>query len=172
MGLAGCGDDPFAYDWYDTPDTAVIHSLQTPVQLNRRSGFSFYDRSSVRIESPGATGAWDVALDTQGGALVLLPPGALGITSRAAIASLGAVPFADVQQAPSDTLLYEGNDPVTMTVGHVYVVRTNRRVGSFGSSCVYYAKLSPNVLDAAADSMQFTFVASPICNNLDLFSPN
>ncbi len=172
MGLNACGDDPFAYDWFDTPDTAVIFSLQTPLQQQLSSGFSFYDRTPIRIEVAGATGSWDIALDTRNGELVVLPPGALGITARGAIASLGAVPFGDIDQAPSDTLLYEADDPIPMTLGHVYVVRTNRRAGNFGSSCVYYAKMSPTALDATAGSMFFEFVASPICNNRDLVSPN
>ena len=31
--------------------------------------------------------------------------------------------------------------PVRM--GSVYVIRTNQRVGTFGTYCVYYAKLAP-----------------------------
>lgn len=172
MGLNACGDDPFAFDWFDTPDTTTIYSLQLPLDRQLSSGFSFASRSAVRIELAGATGAWDMALDTQGGELVALPPGALGITARAAIASLGAIPFDDLREAPSDTLLYELNDPVPMTLGHVYAVRTNRNLQNFGTTCVYYAKFSPITLDATAGSMEFQFVASPICNNRDLVSPN
>jgi hypothetical protein len=172
MGLNACGDDPFAYDWFDTPDTTVIYSLQVPLDQQLGSGFDFYGRSLVQVEAAGATGNWDVALDTQNGALVLLPPGALGITARAGIASMGAIPFADLTQAPGDTLLYELNDPVLLTVGDVYAIRTNRRVGNFGSSCVYYGKITPITLDATAGSMEFQFVTSPICNNRDLVSPN
>jgi hypothetical protein len=171
VGLAGCGDDPFTATWFDEPDTTVLYSMQRPVEENLASGFSFYDRLPIRIEAPGATGNWDVALDTRGGELVLLPPGALGITAKAGIASLGAVPFGDIREAPSDTLLYELDAAVGMTLNHVYVVRTNRRRGNFGSSCVHYAKLSPVVLDLAENLMHFEYVASPICNNRDLFSP-
>jgi hypothetical protein len=59
-----------------------------------------------------------------------------------------------------------------LTVGDVYAIRTNRRVGNFGSSCVYYGKITPITLDATAGSMEFQFVTSPICNNRDLVSPN
>ena len=172
MGLNACGDDPFAFDWFDTPDTAVIYSLQTPLNQQLSSGFSFFERRPIRIEVAGATGSWDIALDTRNGELVVMPPGALGISARAGIASLGAVPFGDIRSAPSDTLLYRLNDTIPMTLGHVYVVRTNRRAGNFGSSCVYYAKMSPTTLDAIAGAMSFEFVASPICNNRELVSPN
>jgi len=172
MGLTACSDDPFAFDWFDQPDTTVLYSLKTPIDQQLGSGFNFRDRTTVLIETAGATGSWDVALDTQGSQLVLLPPGALGVTARAAIAAVGAIPFADVRVAPGDTLQYELNNPVPMTLNHVYVVRTNRQLGSFGSACVYYAKMSPVALDAVAGTMKFEYVASPVCNNRDLFSPN
>jgi hypothetical protein len=171
MGLNACGEDPFADDWYDTPDTVTIYSLRLPVERQLSSGFSFYGRTAIRIELAGATGAWDMALDTQGGELVALPPGALGITARAGIASLGAISFTDFVQAPSDTLLYELNDPVPMTLGHVYAVRTNRVQTGFGG-CVFYAKFMPVTLDASAGFMDFEYVASRSCNNRELVSPN
>ena len=171
VALTACGDDPFSSSWYDTPDTTFIYSLARP-ELNLVSGFNFYERTPVRVESPSATGTWDVALDTQGGALVLLPPGALGVTGRAGIASLGAVAFDEIVQAPGDTLLYELDDPVPMTLGHVYAIRTNRALTGFGSSCVYYAKLEPTTLDVPEGRMWFRFVASRLCNNRDLVSPD
>ena len=170
MGLVACSEDPFAFDWYDSPDTTFVYSLARP-ELNLYSGFNFYDRTTVRVEEPGSTGRWDIAVDTQGGSLVLLPPGALGITARGAVATMGAVQFDDIEQAPGDTLLYELNDPVAVVAGTVYVVRTNRQGGSFGSSCVYYAKLEPVVIDVAEGKLTFRYVSSPICNNRELVSP-
>lgn len=169
MALTAC-EDPFLGEWNDDPDSAFVYSLARP-EINVESGFAFNERRSVRIQDPNATGTWDVALDTRGGALVLLPPGALGVTSRAGIASLGPIPFDDVRQAPGDTLLYELDDPVPMTVGHVYAIRTNRSLTGFGSSCVYYAKMEPFSLDVPAGRMWFTYVVSPVCNSRDLFSP-
>ncbi len=170
MALTAC-EDPFVGRWNDAPDSAFVHSLARP-EINIESGFAFNERRRVRIQAPNATGTWDVALDTQGGALVLLPPGALGITARAGIASLGATPFDDVRQAPGDTLLYELDDPVPMTVGHVYAIRTNRSLTGFGSTCVYYAKIEPFTLDVPEGLMRFKFVVSPVCNSRDLFSPS
>lgn len=173
VGLAACEDDPYDYDWTNTPGvrgTVLLYSLAVP-RLGLQSGFSFvplpYPGATV-IERPNATGTWDVALDTRGGELVLLPPGALGITSHAAISPLGPIAFDDVVEAPEDTLLYVVNDPVPLATGSVYVVRTNRvQGGSFGS-CVYYAKMEPLALDATEGTMTFTYVASPICNDRSL----
>ena len=176
MGFAACSEDPFAYDWYDSSDTTFLYSVASP-QPNLPSGFNFYERASrisdgrVRVEQAGATGNWDVAVGTQGSSLVLLPPGALGITARAAVATMTGVAFDDIQQAPGDTLVYELNNPIPVVAGTTYVVRTNRQGGSFGSSCVYYAKLEPVAIDVAGGKLTFRFVASPICNNRELVSP-
>ena len=56
------------------------------------------------IESATATGTWDIALGTEGGQLVLLPPGALGVAgSTARIAPLTGTTFEQVREAPSDS---------------------------------------------------------------------
>jgi hypothetical protein len=171
VALSACGDDPFDFNWSDVPDTAQIYSLARP-ELNLLSGFSFFDRAAVIVESPNSTGTWDVALDTRNAEFVLLPPGALGITARAQVGVLQGIAFEDVVEAPADTLLYEGNDPVPMAAGTVYVVVTNRRAGSFGSSCVYYAKMEPVVIDIPGGLLTFRYVTSPICNSRDLTSPD
>jgi hypothetical protein len=175
VGLAACGDDPFDFDWTDTPgvrDTVLLYSLARP-ELGLESGFSFVPRPAPSvIEAPNATGTWDMALDTRGGELVLLPPGSLGITSRARISPLGPVAFDDVVEAPEDTLLYVADDPVSVAAGSVYIVRTNRTAGTFGSSCLYYAKMEPLTIDVAGGTLLFRYVASPICNSRDLTPPD
>ena len=171
VGLAACGDDPFAVEWSDDPDTMQIYSLARP-ELNLFSGFSFVPPPSARvIESPGVTGSWDIAIDTDADQLVMLPPGALGITAAARISVLGAVSFEDVREAPEDTLLYEDDQPVALSDGTVYVVSTNR-VSTGTSSCVYYAKMQPVTIDVPAGTLKFRYVASPICNSRDLVPPD
>lgn len=171
VALAACGDDPFSFQWSDVPDTARIYSLARP-ELNVASGFSFYDGRAVTIETPNATGLWDAALDTQGGSLVLLPPGALGITSRARIAVFPGAAYADIVEAPGDTLAYEADEPVLVELGTIYVIRTSLRPGSFGSACTYYAKMEPLVIDVAEGILTFQYITSPICNSRDLIPPN
>lgn len=171
MLLTACGDDPFAFRWDDSPDTVRLYSLARP-ELNLPSGFGFFDGATYTIEAPVATGLWDLALDTRDGELVLLPPGALGISARARIAVFPNTPYGDVLEAPSDTLLYEGDDPVPVEAGTIYVIRTNVRPGSFGSACSYYAKMEPLVIDPTDGLLRFRYITSPICNSLDLIPPD
>jgi hypothetical protein len=171
MGLVGCNNDPFAFNWSDRPDTVLLYSLARP-ELNLVSGFGFLQRIRVRVEAATATGAWDAAVDTRNGELVLLPPGALGVTSTARITTLDGMTLDDVVAAPSDTLVYTAREPVPIRSGTVYIIKTNRATGSFGSSCVYYAKMEPVVIDVAGGTLTFRHVTNPICNSLDLVPPN
>lgn len=169
--LAACGDDPFAFQWDDTPDTVLLYSLSRP-ELNLASAFNFREGRPVRVESATATGNWDVAVDTRGDQLVLLPPGALGITSRARVAPLGDIAFEDLTEAPEDTLAYVADEPVPVVVGHVYVVKTNQSIGNFGSRCVYHAKVEPVAADAAGGTLRLKYVTNPVCNSRDLVPPD
>jgi len=169
-GLGGCSGDPFAFNWNDTPDTVLLYSLARP-ELNLLSGFAFFQRVPIRIESPAATGSWDAAVDTRDGDIVLLPPGALGVISTARIAVIEDVSFDDVKRAPTDTLMYIATEAVPVRMGSIYIIKTNRARGSFGSSCVYYAKLEPLVIDIAGGTLTFRYITNPICNSIDLVPP-
>ncbi|HZD03823.1 MAG TPA: hypothetical protein VE173_02865, partial [Longimicrobiales bacterium] len=96
--LAGCGDNGLQPNWTAFPDTAVLFTLARP-ELNLPSAFSFRERRTYRVEGANATGSWDIALDTEDGELVFLPPGALGIVSRAGIATLSGMDFDQVDEA-------------------------------------------------------------------------
>ncbi len=168
--LVGCGDDPFAFNWDDTPDTVQLYSLARP-ELNLASGFAFRQGLRIRVESALATGTWDVAVDTRGGQIVLLPPGALGVRSTARITTFEGLALTDVVEAPRDSTLYVANDPVPVRQGTVYVIKTNRSAGSFGSSCVYYAKMEAVDIDPLGGTLTFQYVSNPICNSIDLVPP-
>jgi hypothetical protein len=170
-GIAGCGDDPFSFDWDDRPRTAVLYSLDRP-ELNLASGFNFYTSTSIAIEAPTATGNWDVALGTRGDELVLLPPGALGVDSRARIAALEGLTLDDVTEAPADTALYVAEDAVPVRDGTTYVVRTSQRACSFGTRGVSYAKLEATDIDVANGILTFRVVTNPVCNDRNLVPPN
>lgn len=169
-GTAACGDDPFAIDWVAAPDTVTLYSLARP-ELELPSAFNFSQRSTVRIEVPGASGRWDLAVGTRGDELVFLPPGALGVESRARIAILPGQTYEEVVEAPSDTLLYSATEPVPARVGTAYVVRTDARA-VFGGTCVYFGKLEPLAIDVAAGSLEFMFDASPVCNDRRVVPPD
>jgi len=171
IGAGACGDDPFAFDWSDAPDTVLLYSLARP-ELNLVSAFGFFQGLPIRIEAAGATGTWDMAVDTRNNEIVMLPPGALGVVGTARITTLENMTLADVTKAPTDTLVYVSDQPVRMELGNVYVVKTNRSAGSFGSSCVYYAKLSPIIIDPVGGTLTFEHVTNPVCNSQDLVPPN
>ena len=171
VATAACGDDPFEFDWSDRPDTVLLYSLARP-ELNLVSGFNFLQRTPITIEATTATGTWDAAVDTRGGAIVLMPPGAFGIVTTARITTLEDMRLEDVTSAPGDTTVYVADEPVPVEAGNVYVVKTNRTAGSFGSSCVYYAKLEPVVIDPIGGTLTFRHVTNPVCNSLDLVPPN
>lgn len=171
MGTSACNDDPFAFNWSDRPDTVLLYSLARP-ELNLESGFAFLQARRVRVEAANATGSWDVAVDTRGGDLVFVPPGALGVVSTARITTFEGMALDDITEAPSDTLVYVADQVVPVRRGNVYVVKTNRATGSFGSSCVYYAKVEAVAIDVAGGTLTFRHVTNPICNNRDLVPPN
>jgi len=169
-GAAGCGDDPFAVDWVESPDTVLLHALSRP-EINLASGFDFYGRSSVVIESAHATGTWDMAVDSRAGKIVLLPPGALGVSSKAQVAALKGRTFAEVTEAPADTALYASRSPVPVEKGTIYVWRSRQAYGYYGTSCVYYSKMEALDMDPALGTLRFVFDASPVCNSRSLVPP-
>ncbi|MGD2067894.1 MAG: hypothetical protein PVI57_04355 [Gemmatimonadota bacterium] len=170
LALAACGDDPYNFEWVAAPDTALLYSLARP-ESNLASGFNFDARRTIRIETPTATGTWDVALDTQDDQLVLLPPGALNVNSRARITTFPGMSFDDVREAPRDTAAYVADEPVVVEASTVYVVQTSQRFDTFGRRCVYFAKLEPVDIDVAAGTLRFLFDSNPVCNDRRLVPP-
>lgn len=168
--LAACDEDPFTIIWAASPDTAEVYSLARP-ELDLFSAFSFVQRTPVRIERSGAAELWDVAVDTRAEGLVLLPPGALGISSRARVTELAGLAFADVLEAPQDTLLYTASEAVQLRLNSTYIVRTGARGQAFGTPCSFYAKLEPLVIDVPSGLVRFVFDASPSCNDRSLVPP-
>lgn len=169
---AACGDDPFEVRWVEDPDTVVLYSLARP-ELNLPSAFDFHSRTRWLVQTPIATGNWDVALDTRDGELVLLPPGALGIESRAGIAPIDTLTFEALTRAPTDSASYVLDAPVPVRAGTVYAIRTHQAIGGFfGTRCVFYAKMEPLAIDAAAGTLSFVFDESPACNNPSLIPPD
>lgn len=169
--VTACDDDLYKVDWKERPDTAFLFSMARS-ELNLLSAFDFISRIPVRIESPNATGRWDMVLDTKEGSLVLLPPEAVGISdSKARIIPMGDVPFEDVRKAPSDTTKYIGDEPVPVQIGHVYVIRTRQQSGAYGRLCVYYGKFEPLEQNVESGTLSFLFDVSPVCNSRKLYPP-
>ena len=164
---ASCEDDFFEPRWGSAIDTVQLFSLARP-ELNLPAAFSFNRRRTFRVEAATSTGNWDIAVDTQGDGLVFLPPGALGISSRAGIAPRPGVAFEEVEEAPTDSASYTLDEPVPAEVGTVYVVRTGRSTTAFGTRCVYFAKFEPLEIDTGVGTVRFLYEANPICNDPSL----
>jgi hypothetical protein len=165
-----CSDNIFRLRWSSDPDTALVYSLARP-ELNLESGFDFVNRTAVEIQAPGATGTWDFVLDTQGGQLVMVPPGVYGIPGDSRITVLEGLRFADVFEAPEDTLVYTGTEPVPVEMGNTYVFQTHRSRDQFGQLCRFFAKMEPIELDVQLGTLLFVFDRNPLCEGLDLIPP-
>lgn len=168
--LAACDDDPLAVRWVESPDTVRLYALSR-TEPNLYSGFDFHPRMPVQIESLSTGGNFDLAIDTAGGEFVWLPPGALGISSRAGIATLEGETFESVIRAPGDTAQYATRVPVPVRTRTTYVIRTRGHSGLFGINCNYYGKIEPLAIDFASGWVLFQFDVSPACNNRDLIPP-
>jgi hypothetical protein len=167
---AACGEDPFAFQWVENPRETTLYSLDRD-ERNRPTAFGMLNGERVVLENPATSGRWDFALDTRDGGLVLLPPRAVGVQSRAGIVEFPDVRFDEVREAPSDTAVYVTRDPVPLRMGSIYVVRTREQPGSFGQVCVFYGKVQPLEIDPVAGTLLFRFDTSPDCNNPRLVPP-
>ncbi|MCH7563993.1 MAG: hypothetical protein IH968_09230 [Gemmatimonadetes bacterium] len=170
LASTACGTNPFDLDWQVSPDTAFVYSMSRP-ELNLPTAYDLVFEKQVLIQTAGATGTWDFALDHRGDGLALLPPGVFGIVSTAQITSLGSsLRFEDVVRAPTDTTLYVSDEPMMMELGNVYVLRTHRRAaaGPFGETCFFYAKLQPLVIDVEDGILTFVFDRNPLCSDPEL----
>ena len=169
--LAACDDDPLSVRWVESPDTVRLHALSR-TEPNLYSGFDFHPRIPVLIESLATGGNFDLAVDTAGGQFVWLPPGALGVTSSAGIATMDGETFESTVRAPADTAQYATTVPVPLRIRTTYVIRTRGHAGLFGINCNYYGKIEPLAIDVASGQVVFQFDVSPACNNRDLIPPD
>jgi hypothetical protein len=166
-----CDDDPFGFrDWEARPDTVLLYSLGRP-ELNLPSGYNFNRRTLHRVEAANSSGQWDLALGSEEGRLVLLPPRALGIDTRAGVAPLPDESYDGVREAPGDTASYVTTEAVPVEVGRLYVVRTNQAPGQFGQTCSWYAKMEPLEADPELGFIRFRLDSNPVCNSRDLIPP-
>jgi hypothetical protein len=171
LALSGCGEDPFRIRWTENPTEQVLYALDRE-ELNQFSGFDMIGRLRVVIEDPQTEGAWDFAVDREGGAMVFLPPRTLGLDSRAGIAPIPGSEYDDVTVAPADTLAYVVDEPVPIALGTVYVIRTRLASGGFGRVCHFFGKLEPLEIDAVAGVVRLVQDTSPDCNNRSLIPPD
>ena len=166
---SGCGDDPLAVQWTANPDTVQLYALSRP-EPNLLSAFDFYNRIPKRLEAVTTGNRWDLVADVREGQFVWLPPGSLGISSDAALATLDDETFESAARAPSDTARYVRNEPIPIQFDRIYVIRTRRLQGGF-SACNYYGKIEALEADPIAGTIRFQFDVNLVCNSLDLVPP-
>jgi len=166
VSASACDDELGIQNWDAQPDTIPLFSLSRPDLLGLPSAYDFVNRRQVEVETPGNGGNWDVALGESNGQLQLIPAAAFSgqTASRARIATITGTPFASLDEAPSDTTLYTAQ-PVTLTVGGVYVVRTRRSACSLSfSTASFYAKLQALTVNVADGRATFAVVVNPFCD--------
>ncbi len=165
--LPACDDNPFEQRWTAMPDTALLYSLARP-ELNLNSAFDFVNRTARQVETPGASGRWDVVVDTDGSELVFLAPRALGIDSQAGVVRFEGMSFDEVTEAPADSADYSYEQGVPIRTGSTYAVRTREARGGFGRLCFFYAKLEPLQVSADVGSVQFLYDVNTVCDDRSL----
>ncbi len=168
--LAGCEGDPFEVPWALRPEESTIYALDR-AELNRPSAFDMYERIGVVLEDPIVEGRWDFAVERQGGVLHLLPPGYLGEPSGAGIVPMPGMTYDELIEAPADTALYVTREPVELSVGNVYVIRSHRQPDAFGFLCFFYGRIEALEVDHEEGILVFKHDRSPDCNNRRLIPP-
>lgn len=164
---AGCGEDPFVIQWEERPEESFLYSLDRE-EMFRPTAFNIVQRQQVILEAGDADGAWDFAVDREGGALVLLPPRMLGLFGGAGIAPIRNARFQDVTEAPDSPTAYVEEEPVPVELGTVYVIRSREQRGIYGESCNYFGKIQALNIDLAAGILYFVHDVSPVCNDPSL----
>jgi hypothetical protein len=168
LGLTACGENIFEATWtVARVDTVLVYSLARP-ELNLPNGYDFVNRRTMEIHDPGATGQWDLIVDTQNGELVFLPPGGLDVVSEAMILKLPDMNFDDVVTAPKDTTLYSRDMPASVETSSVYVLRTHQGADRFGVPCVFWGKLQPLDVQPDVGTVRFMFDVSTLCDDRGL----
>jgi len=172
VGVAGCDDDIGPFLWDGTPRTVSVYSLAREELHGLPAAIDFTTSQAIRVDLPGASGSWDVALSEIDGEFVLLPAGSIpGIGLRPGIAVIEDQAFEDVVRAPRDTAAYTWTEPVPVRTDVVYVIRTGRRPGLL-CAFYYYAKAEVTTIDRDAGRVDMRVVQNPYCNDRSLVPPD
>lgn len=169
--LYACDDNPFNLIWVENPDTVELYVLSRP-ESNLLSALDVYSRIPKRLEAPTTGDLWDLAVDYRDGQFVWLPPGAMGIDSDAAVATLDGHSWLSAREAPADTTLYVGDAPIPISFEPIYVIRTRLHQGAWGGVCNYYGKIEVLATDSIVGTVRFQFDVNPTCNSRDLVPPD
>lgn len=167
--LSACDDDPFAVTWTANQGSAALYSLDRP-EVGLASALDFIGRRTVVVESPGATGNWDMAVDSVADAgVALITPSALGIESDAGIAAFPDLTSLDeLTQAPGDSASYAMIEPVAAVEDRVYVIRTREARGRFSQLCNFYGKFQITAVEPSTGRIELVYDLNPDCDDRSL----
>jgi len=172
--LAACDDGLGPRDWNNAPDTVTVYSLSRPELLGMPSAIDLVSSCAfqcsaipISVESPGASGRWDIAFSEENGQPVFLPSGVFqGFDDRVGIGLLEETSFDAITRVPSGSEIFR-NEVVPIQIGRVYAVRSRRESCGF-SVGVRYGKLQPLAYNAAEGTLQLRVVVNPYCNDRNL----
>jgi hypothetical protein len=169
--LTAACDDEFNQEWVAIPDTVLLFSLSRPNLIGQPSAFDFINGVPKAVETPGASGTWDVALTEESAGLSLVPAGAFGgLISRAGIATITGTTLETLREAPADTARYS-SAAVLIETGKVYVVRSRRENCGFSSGSKF-SKLEAVDINNTSGTLRFRAITNPFCNDRRLIPPD
>lgn len=171
--VAGCDDDLGPRDWDATPDTVLLWSLERPDLLGFPSGFDFIGSQRIIVESPAASGRWDLVVTEEDGTLAFTPPGWFpNLAEGPAVAEITDQAFDELERVPSDIEL-RTDVRMPLEVGGVYVLRTRTEICDIRGFTAgpRYARIHVLDIDVDAGTVTFEYVDNPICNNRSLVPP-
>ena len=169
--LAACGDEGFdlspllVSDTFDlaAPTFPANEGLPTALDIKGDGlggifGGRFPERPAHALE-------WDFLVRVREGQVVLVPPGAVGVSSRASITrALPGETLEGLREAPGQST-FIADSAVALQQGGVYVARSRASVDQFGGECSQYAKLSPLEVNAATGRTRIAITTNERCSD-------
>lgn len=169
-GILSCGsninteyprpNEPLNLSLYDL----VSGPIDRPSAVNLISGRALGVPSAVRID---LTERWDLVFAIVDGSPAWLPRGyfeALEVSSGVLATTLD---FDQVLEAPEDKTLYEEEQPVPITEGTTYVIRS-RSDPNYSLPCRIYAKVLVEAVQADPARVDLSIIWNPNCDGRNL----
>jgi hypothetical protein len=153
-------NEPLDLSLYDLVDGPIDRASALNVVAGRGRGFP----RTVRVDQAEQ---WDVAFGVLDGESVWLPRGFFeGLEPSSGILA-APVDFEDASQAPENKDLYEIREPIPMTVGETYMIRS-RSDPTLSLPCRIFAKVVVQGIQQDLARMDFRIVWNPNCDKREL----
>ena len=164
--LGACGDstEPILIPLPEEPTQATVYDFVTGDILDP-SAFDVITRSRVRTDQ---VSGWDFVYfeDEALGPVIVTRGSYFEDEDEQAGALVTTFPFDLVTEAPDEGYVIQ--EPVPISTGDVFVVRS-RSDRAFGNlRCRRYGKFLVEVIDAELGALTFSHIVNPNCENRDL----